>query len=125
VPESELVDVPADLSLRELVDVYFLGHGHRGYPVVEGGRPVGLVSIAEVRAVPRDDWDTTKVRDVMTPLDERTRIAPDASVLEALKRLRPGGPSRLVVTQGDHVLGLVSSGSVSRYVELKSLLQEA
>ena len=124
IPDGQLVSVPADLPLRELVDDYFLALGHRGFPVVEDGHPIGVVSTQDLRRTPRETWPGKTVRDVMTPLDERSRIAPDDSVLEALKRLRPGGPSRLIVTSNGRMLGLVSAGNVSRYVEVRSLVQE-
>jgi len=43
--------------------------GH-SFPVTEGDRVVGRVTLDDVRAVPRSDWGRTLVREIMTPAQE-------------------------------------------------------
>jgi Zn-dependent protease/CBS domain-containing protein len=125
VPRSRLLSVSPDLSLRDLVDDWFLARGYRGYPVIDGGRAVGLVSIEDVREVAKSDWPRTRVADVMAPIDERTRVAPDASLLSALERITHSKYRRLLVMRDDQLEGLLSAGGISRYVELRNLVQDA
>jgi Zn-dependent protease/CBS domain-containing protein len=124
VPRSRLLTVPSGLSLRDLVDDWFLARGYRGYPVVDDGRPVGLVSIEDVRAVPKSEWLRTRVADVMAPIDERTRVTPDTSLLTALEHITHSNRSRLLVMREGELEGLLSAGGISRYLELRNLVQE-
>ncbi|HEX8728796.1 MAG TPA: site-2 protease family protein, partial [Ktedonobacterales bacterium] len=51
------VSAPPTLSLRQLADGYLLPLGMRAIPVVQDERLVGLVTLTEVRGVPREKWD--------------------------------------------------------------------
>jgi Zn-dependent protease/CBS domain-containing protein len=121
VPREELVTVPPELTLRQLVDDYLLGLGHRAFPVVEGGRTLGLVSSEDVRRVPKDAWSATTVRQAMTPLQREATVAPDDSMLVAVQRLQPAERKRLLVMHDGELDGLLSHSDVTRFVELHSL----
>ncbi len=125
VPSAELVTVPPDLAVSELIDRYFLEHGFRAFPVVEDGRTIGLVSAEDVRRAggPRAAARRT-VREIMAPADESTTITPHDSMLSAIERMRPRARNLLVVEDG-HLEGLLSRSDISRFVEVRSLLQEA
>jgi CBS domain-containing protein len=124
VAVSDPVTVGPDLPIGGLVDDYLLEHGYRGYPVVEGGRVLGLVSIEDLRGLPPDKRAATTVRERMHPLDDDLRVAPDAPLREALRRLgrAPGG--RLLVMRGDALVGLLTKGGLARFVEIRRLLDE-
>lgn len=123
VPERELVRVGPRMTLRELVDERVLAQGVRGFPVVEDGRTLGTISLDDVRARDRDTWERTEVREALRPLDESTTIAPDATLLEALERLRANGRQRLLVMRDGALVGLISAGRIARFVELRSLVK--
>jgi CBS domain-containing protein len=61
----------------------------------------------------------------MAPIDERTRVAPDASLLSALERITHSKYRRLLVMRDDQLEGLLCAGGISRYVELRNLVQDA
>jgi hypothetical protein len=48
--------VPADISLQQLVDAYFLPAGLRYALVTQGEELVGLVTLDAIRHIPRDQW---------------------------------------------------------------------
>jgi Zn-dependent protease/predicted transcriptional regulator len=119
----EPVTVSPQLSIRELVEDYILGRGYRGFPVVEGDRVLGTISVAEVRGVEPEKRAETTVRDRMVPLSDAQCIAPDASLAEALKRLSSEGRGRLLVTSGDRLIGMLTKEGLARFVELRQSLE--
>ena len=58
------VIVNPSVSLRELVDNYVLRAGQRCFAVEDGGHFMGLITLRDVGAIPRDRWDNTTVREV-------------------------------------------------------------
>ena len=66
VMARDVVSVPADASVEQLVDQFWVHH-FTSFPVVEAGRPVGIASVQQVHAVPRDRWPLTRVREVLHP----------------------------------------------------------
>ena len=48
--------VSADLTLQELVDQHILGSGQRCFFVSRGGNIVGLLTMHQIKEVPRGEW---------------------------------------------------------------------
>src|SRR5437016_400663 len=48
--------VPANISLQQLVDAYFLPGGLRYALVTQGEQLVGLMTLSDIRHVPREQW---------------------------------------------------------------------
>jgi Zn-dependent protease len=123
----EPVTVAADLTLDRLVDDYILGHGFRGFPVVEAGRTLGLISVDRVRSVPAPQRAAQRVRDHLEPLDERLRVTPETPLLEALRTMASLGAQRLLVMRpgSDQLAGLLTKSGLVRFIELRQTLAAA
>ena len=118
------VTVPPDIAVSEFIDDVVRRHGHSTYPVVEMGRPIGMVSLRLAGAVPYEDRSSRRVRDIMLPADQVPVLRPDAPVMEALDSIR-SGPGRAVVVEGGHIIGIVSVSDVAKAVELEQVRRPA
>jgi Zn-dependent protease/CBS domain-containing protein len=122
VPEP--VCVPPDLTLDRLIDEYVLGRGFRGFPVVENGRALGVISIDQLARVPAEARRARQVRDLMAPVDTTNCIAPDTPLLEALALMGRSGATRLLVLRpgSRERVGLLTQSGLTRFVELRRAL---
>jgi Zn-dependent protease len=120
----EPVTVSPDLTLDRLVDEYILGHGFRGFPVVEGGRTLGLISVDRVRAVPAEARAAQRVRDHLERLAESQRVTPETPLLEALRSMGSPGMQRLLVMRpgSAELVGLLTKSGLVRFLELRQTL---
>ncbi len=123
VMTSDPATVAADLTLRKVVDENFLRHRFQCYPVVDvdGGRVVGLVTLEQVKEVDQEDWEHTRVRDIMTPREE-VEVKPEQPMTEVLDRMQKGRRRVLVVRDGQ-LKGVISAGDVTRWVQLEQDLE--
>ena len=119
VMTPEVVVLEAGTPLDEAVDNYFLRFGYGGFPVVHNGRLVGMLSLKELKAIPRSQWGTLTVGEVMAPLSLQTEIHPDEPITAALERMSLDDRSRLVVRDGGKVLGLVTRSGIARFLDLR------
>jgi Zn-dependent protease/CBS domain-containing protein len=108
VMARDVVHLPPDLPLARAVDEYFWRHHVTSFPVVDGGRVAGILSIHRLGEVPQDRWATTTVRDVMLPLTDTLSAAPTDRVPEALEKLSRNGLGRLAVLEGGRLAGYLS-----------------
>lgn len=108
--------VPADLTLQVLVDEHILGKGQRCFLVKRGGDAVGLMTLQRIKEVPRREWATMSVADVMLPLDQSKRIDSDAELWAALQKMDRNGVNQLPVTRGHHVIGMLSREDVITFL---------
>lgn len=121
----DVVTVPAEASVRELVDDYILGRGFRGFPVVRGGRVVGVVSIESVKEVPEAERGRARVEAHMTPLSEAAKVRPDARLDEVLERMAREDLGRVLVMRGDALLGMITRTGIGRLVSFREALSGA
>jgi Zn-dependent protease/CBS domain-containing protein len=115
----EVDALPADISLQEAVQDHFLRTGFGGYPVRRGESVVGLLCLRDVMRQPTDERETTSVQAVMTPLDERMVVAPDAPLTEATAKLSAAGTGRLLVMLEGRLVGLLTMSSVMRRLRMR------
>jgi Zn-dependent protease len=120
------VTVSPDLTLDRLVDEYVLGHGFRGFPVVEDGRAIGVISIDRLRTVPPEQRARQRVRDQLEPADAQHCVAPETPLLQAISQMGSIGTQRLLVLRpgSSQLLGLLTQSGLVRFVELRHALGE-
>ncbi|MEE6209740.1 CBS domain-containing protein [Salarchaeum sp. III] len=104
--ESDLKTVSKDTTVAELMERMF-DERHTGYPVVERGEVVGMVTLEDARGVKEVERDAYTVGDVMT--NDVYTIPQYDDAMTALESMQEHGVGRLIVVDvnGDTV-GLVS-----------------
>jgi Zn-dependent protease/CBS domain-containing protein len=103
---DDLHVVSPDATIAELFERMF-SERHTGYPVVENGDLVGMITLEDARDVPQVERDAYTVRDVMTT-DLKT-IPADDDAMSAFEKLQEHGIGRLLVIDADGELtGLIS-----------------
>jgi len=88
--------------------------------VVDGDRLVGLVCLEDVQKVPRSNWDTTLVSQIMTPASQLDPVSPREDVSQALTKLTQRDTSQLPVLEGGHLVGMLRQRDVMRWLQLQS-----
>lgn len=114
--------VDGRLSVRRLLDEVVMQHRCSGFPVVdEGGRVLGLLTLARVKDLPHDRRDTMTVAEVATPLADVVRSTPDEMVVDLLPRLGASRDGRALVFDGGELSGIVTPTDVVRMSEMAML----
>jgi Zn-dependent protease/CBS domain-containing protein len=112
--------VASNFPVSRLVDDYLMRDEDSAFPVVEGDRLVGLVSLEDVQKVPRQAWDTTLVSQIMTPASQLDLVSPREEVSAALSKLAQRDTSQLPVLEGGHLVGMLRQRDVMRWLQLQS-----
>ena len=120
----DVLAAPSNITVQQLVSEYFLVHPHGGYPVVEDGRVLGIVTMHCVRSVPKDRRETATVREAMIPCEQAVTVKPTASALEALNTMARQNVGRVLVLDGPRLLGIVTRGDLMRTIQTRQELAE-
>src|SRR5262249_52316582 len=99
-----------------------LPRGQRTMPVVRDGRFVGLVTIGDIRHVPREQWDEVPVGRVMIPPDRLHMVRPDQRVSDVLGLMTGADVNQLPVLEDGRLVGMLSRESVMRYLDIRQSL---
>ncbi|GCE30146.1 peptidase M50 [Dictyobacter alpinus] len=114
--------VPANISLRKLVDDFLLPHGWRSAFVVQVDQLAGLITLNEVRHVAREQWTQTPVGLAMVPLDRLHTVTTEQNLNEVLPLMIGQDVNQLPVVQDGHLIGSISRENIMRFVEIKRSL---
>lgn len=109
--------VSADVSLQKLVDQEVLAHGRQCFLVDRGDQVAGLLSLHDVKEIPRASWSTTSAAQAMVPLDKVSRLDPNAELWTAMETMGRGGISQMPVMQGNRFVGMLSTGDIVKYLQ--------
>lgn len=121
---SDLQEMPAGISVQRAVDDYFLQHNYNTFPVNADGRTIGIITMASVRELPRERWNTTLVDEVAEPLSELCTVSPGHSVSDVVDKLMQGEVGRVVVVDQGEVLGLITPRDLVSWLERAQQLGE-
>jgi Zn-dependent protease len=123
VPVSRLMltrfaAVAPDLPVSALVEEYVLRSEQRAFPVLEQERLIGMVCLHDVRTLNRAAWQSTTVREIMTPLERVTWVTPRDDALEVLAILAQRDVNQLPVMEDGHLIGLVRREDILKWLSL-------
>jgi Zn-dependent protease/CBS domain-containing protein len=108
VMKTDVVTVPATITIADLVDDYFFKYHYDCFPVADEGRLRGLVTLNEIKKVARDRWGATLVGDVMQRDLEALSVRPTEDVSAVLARVIRDRCGRLPVVEGDRIVGIIT-----------------
>jgi CBS domain-containing protein len=121
---TDPVTVSPAITLHQLVDHYIYRHHFKMYPIVEEGRLLGYVTVRQLKEIPHDQWDRVTVAEVARPCSPAMTIPPDTDALQALSIMNRTGSSRLMVVEGDRLVGLIALKDLLQFLSLKLALEE-
>ncbi len=112
-PITETVD--KDITVERLVELYTVGPRLATQAVEDGGRIVALVGEGEIADLEPEQRMSSRVAEIMVPVGPDDVADADTDLVEVLQR--ESSPSRrLVVTEGNRAVGVVTSDEFGRFL---------
>jgi CBS domain-containing protein len=105
------------VTLGFFVDHIVWPNRYTTYPVVDDGRPVGLLPFRHVAEVPREEWDEREVADCMIPFEDVPVVGEDTPATEALRIIGGSATRRALVVEQGRLVGLISVTDLVRALE--------
>jgi CIC family chloride channel protein len=108
VMESRVETLFSNMTLEEMIKAMSRSH-HRGFPVVEDGKLVGIVTQSDI---PKDSQQQSQIllKEIMTP--QPISVCATTSLADVLYLLNRYQLSRLPVTEGSKLLGIITRSDI-------------
>jgi predicted transcriptional regulator len=117
------VTVAPSTPLERLIEDYIYTHHHKMFPVVESGKLTGCVTTKQVKAIPRDEWAHKTVGEIAVPCSPENTVEPQVDVMRAISMMNRNGASRLMVVEGDRLVGVIALKDMLEFLSLKVELE--
>jgi Zn-dependent protease/CBS domain-containing protein len=123
--KTQTVSVRPSLSLKDLVEDYVYRYHFKMFPVVDdSNKLLGCITTKQVKEIPREEWANKRVKDVAIPCSEKNTIHPKMDAVKALSLMKRDGTSRLMVTEGSQLVGIIALKDLLEFLSLKVELDE-
>ncbi|NNE95988.1 MAG: chloride channel protein [Acidimicrobiales bacterium] len=110
------LSVPPDSTVYEFIHNLAIGQQVKTVPVLDGSTYLGLLTVASCSAIDRDEWNETKVTDVM---DADAPVgSPNWYVRDAMVAMQRGNYDMLAILSDDVFVGVVSAEDIVRLEEI-------
>ncbi|MEX0655502.1 MAG: site-2 protease family protein [Phycisphaeraceae bacterium] len=120
------VTVTPDVPIDRLVDDYLYRYNYKMFPVVEDGDHLaGCLTLNQIKDLPREKWHDTHVADVYERCGPSNTIQLNQDPLDALTAMSQNQRSRLMVLDGDRLVGVISLKDLMDFLSMKVELEES
>ncbi|MBI3398818.1 MAG: site-2 protease family protein [Deltaproteobacteria bacterium] len=114
-----VVVVTEDSTLATVVEKYFFGYHFVGFPVASDGRIVGMITLNNVRTIPKELWATTLVRDVLNRITPDIILSPEDNAMDALSRMISLDVGRILIMENGKLVGIITRRDIMKLMEFK------
>ncbi len=115
--EEYPVASPAD-SLQGVVDNHMLHDGARSVVISRDGAVLGILSVSDIKHVPRDAWANTPVQSAMTPREKLVAVTADTGALEVLALIAKHSLNQVPVLDGGRMVGVITRRELVERIHL-------
>ena len=115
---SPVTTVPPNLPVSNVIDMMYASK-HLGFPVVDRGALVGMITLVDVNRTSPIDREAMQVRDMMTR--DPITLPPTAPVIDALRIMSAKNISRIPIVQDGEIVGIVTRTDILKVTELKQI----
>jgi len=117
--------VPSDITVSQLVQEYVFPTGRHFFLVANEGRLDGILTLHNIKSVPRQSWEVTRVKYIMTPVDKLKAAYPDQDAASILEQMDENNINQMPVVSGGRVIGLVARDNLTRFLRTHAELGSA
>jgi CBS domain-containing protein len=114
------VSVEPESTVGHFVDHVLPLHRQEVVAVARGQSLHGILSLRDLKDLPRERWHLTRVSDVMRPVAPQLFVAPQTPLARAERLINDNGAGAVAVVNNEgHLVGLLLRGRVKRRSQQK------
>jgi len=114
--------IPPHMNLTELVQQYVLPTGRGCFLTSWGTELEGMLTLQQIKKVPRSRWPTTTVQDIMTPSSKlKLKVAyADQDILSVLQEMNGENANHIPVMEAGKVIGIINREDIARFLRTRA-----
>jgi len=112
--------IPPHMNLIELVQQYIWPTGRSCFLISWGAELEGMVTLQQIKKVPRDRWAITSVQDIMTPASKLKVAYADQDILSVLQEMDGENANHIPVIEAGKVIGVINREDIARFLRTRT-----
>lgn len=119
VMNTDCPQVEPYVNVQEFVEHYLFRTDKRCFLVVNEGRVQGIVTMQQIRQLPRDQWAATPLGGVMIPYQKLCYVAPDTAIEEVFHLMTQRNLFHALVVADGQILGIIARDNLLNFIETR------
>jgi Zn-dependent protease len=115
--------ITPDVTVGHVVQDYVVTGGHRCFLVTDSGELKGILTLRNIKAVAQSDWESTRVKSIMTPTANLKAAHPDQDALSVLEQMDENDINQMPVVSEERVIGLITRDALINFLRTRSKLK--
>ncbi len=109
-------------SLQQVVDEHMLARGERAVVVANDGSVRGILTVSDIQRIPRAEWASTPVQQMMTPREKVMTVSADAKAMDVLRLVSEHRFHQVPVLEEGRMIGMVTRRELLDRLQLAETL---
>jgi Zn-dependent protease len=111
--------IPPNLNLMELAQQYILPTGRSCFLISWGAELEGMVTLQQIKKIPRSRWAITSVQDIMTPASKLKVAYAEQDILSVLQEMSGENTNHIPVMETGKVIGVINREDIARFLRTR------
>jgi CBS domain-containing protein len=112
---SPAIVIDPSLTITKFIDDVLPLHRHTSFPVAVRGRAHGILTLEDLKPLPREKWHATQVKDVMRTINQQLFVDTSTTFESAKEIMKDNGTGSLaVVNDQGELVGFLHSGKITK-----------
>ena len=116
IMHTEFTALDPSMSIEDAVRKEFKHYDYGAFPVTKGEEIVGLLTLSEIKRIPRIRWDDMKVSTIMYEISNKNSLQREESASVALTKMVKTKLDLLPVVENTTVKGIVTQDDLMRII---------
>ncbi len=123
IMSKEAISVQNDILIEQVIEDYFYKYNFVSFPVLEGSTVKGMITLDTLKTITKEERKSKLASDITIPLSENLRVSETDSVSNAMDKIFSNSIGRVLVMDGDELVGIVSRSDILKYIKINSQLK--
>lgn len=116
---EDVINVSPEININDFIENYLYKYHFKMFPVVSDKKILGCVTLDGVKEIPKEERREHRVEEIMKFCSNQNTIGPDEDAIEAVSKMRENNSSRLMVVDGEKIVGMIALKDLLRYMTVK------
>ena len=116
IMHTEFISLDPSMSIEDAVRKEFKHYDYGAFPVTKGEEIVGLLTLSEIKRIPRIRWDDMKVSTIMYEISKKNSLQREESASVALTKMVKTKLDLLPVVENTTVKGIVTQDDLMKII---------
>ena len=116
---QDVITVPPETKIENFIENFLYKYHFKMFPVVSKGSLLGCVTLDGVKEIPKEERGNRTIDEIKKECSRHNTIGPDEEAMKAVAVLRENNSSRLMVVEGEKLVGIISLKDLLHYMTLK------